>query len=105
MPGWDLSAVTSPPTFDTGLIPVEQVLTPKIATLAYLLACYVNNPTGASILFTLKNAGGREIVGPVEVPAGEWLPPYTFPFMPCAGLSWIASGPGLNGQLWGNLPV
>jgi hypothetical protein len=105
MPGWDLSSTVAPPSFDTGLVLVDQVLTPKIATLAYLLGAFVNNPSAAAITFTLKNAAGAEIIGPVECPAGLSLPPYYFPFMPCVGLSWIASGPGLRAQLWGNLPI
>jgi hypothetical protein len=90
------------PNYDTGLMAVPTGLTVVTAGSPWIMGMLFSNPTAASITVLVTNTAGDAIIPTVEVPAGMDIP-RAYPFIPCVGLKWQASGAGLKGQIWGYL--
>lgn len=97
--GWPFSTAPAP-TFDTGLMAVPTGLTVVTAGSPWLMGMTFANPTAAAINVTVTNTAGLALLPAMEIPAGLTIS-IEFAFQPAVGLKWLASGAGLNGQIWG----
>jgi hypothetical protein len=91
------------PTMDSGFVTLTGSLAdiPNTAVqTVYAAGVYVDNPTSAPVVFTLKDVSGNVIVPASVVPPGGFLGPIELFTMPISGKpQW--SGNGLVGKFWG----
>lgn len=92
---------SSAPNFDTSLTSVPTGLTVVDASNPiWLIGALFSNPTAGPITIEVSNSSGVDLVPSTEIPPGMAVP-FSFTFVPCNGLKWLASAAGLKGQLWG----
>ena len=91
------------PTIDSGFVTLTGSLVdiPNTAVQTlYPAGVYVENPTSAPVVFTLKDSAGNFIVPSQPVPPGGYIGPIELFTMPIAGKpQW--SGNGLVAKFWG----
>lgn len=68
----------------------------------WLIGAHFQNTSDAEVTLVVTNGEGKELIGPIGIPAGApYDPPAATAFMPFVGLRAGASGPGVIGHLWG----
>lgn len=103
---WPITAFGAP-NFDSGFVTLPSTLTnvpngPGAATAAWLLGATFTNKTAGSITVTLNDGGGKAIVGPLTLAAGETRS-FDWEFLPVTGtLQWNASAAtSVDAKAWG----
>lgn len=98
---WPFTNGTVAPTFDVG---PEEVATasPDVLTESdgWLIGAHFQNTGDTLRTLVVTDRDGKELIGPIDIPAGAPYGPLDLAFMPFHGLRWGA-GAGLIGHLWG----
>ncbi len=103
MSAWAFSSITEP-NVDTGIVavPTSPTAVPNVtaSTDVRPLGFLFTNTTADAITVRVTDTSGASIVPDLQIP-GHTVVPIEMPPFKYSGLSWFASGAGLNGKFEG----